>query len=154
MPVDDEFDYASERAWEGQDDEYEIGRRNMILKVKTCYEALVKGKRLTLEEPEELRQLFDNIELDLRLLREAESDIKNAVRWARECEPEYPWKDHTASEVSWALGSAYRGCDLAVGDWQRTVQQLIADGFVTLPQVMECADKARKLHDAKTKDTR
>jgi hypothetical protein len=49
---------------------------------------------------------------------EAEADIANAVKFAKEYDPEYPWElSNTASEAVWALGEGGIGAERARQDW-------------------------------------
>jgi hypothetical protein len=71
-----------------------------------------------------------------RRVAELESDIANAVKYAKLYEPDYPWETSTASEVSWALGSSLQGVAAANKDLHRVLQRLIDDGKVTMSELL------------------
>jgi len=70
-------------------------------------------------------------------VEDLESDIANAVKYAKEYEPDYPWSEGTASEVSWALGCSLQGTAAANNDLHRIFQLLIKSGKVTMGELLE-----------------
>jgi len=59
---------------------------------------------------------------------DARSDIANALRNAKEYVPDYPWDsqtDNKASQISWALGEAYKGVRLACDDLREIISAMM-----------------------------
>ncbi len=51
-------------------------------------------------------------------------DIAHAVAEAKKYQPDYPWKDNTASEAVWALGQAYLGVKAACADLHAEIARM------------------------------
>ena len=106
------------------------------------------GDSLVARLPGMVTALCDEV---TRLRRESEcrvedltSDIQNAVKYAKECETDYPWTESpTASEVCWALTSAITGVNAANKDLHAVLQLMIDDGLVTIAKLLEYGKRAR-----------
>lgn len=109
--------------------------RKVLAEVATLREQLAKasqGERWRLLYP----QLVDKMRRVYKAMREraekAEADIANAVKYAKEYCPDYPWKDNTASEVMWALGEGYRGVSQACAEWEEKCEKAEAEQKQTI----------------------
>lgn len=61
---------------------------------------------------------------------ELKLDIANAVKYAKEYAPDYPWKLNTASEVMWTLGEGYKGVCQANNDLHNKIDELTKENLL------------------------